>query len=448
MKTKITAIVIAAVMILGLSACADTRHALTLNGENIRAGEFIYLQISAAQEAADKFMELYPETDIFADGFDFFRQELEGKSFSDWVNDRAVQMLTEMTAVALLFEELGLEITAEDEINARRNVEAIWGNTEVRNSFGLDYDTLGEFYEDIGVGKDSLTAVLLNGLMEEDLFFALYGEGGAEEVSPEEIENYFAQNFVRYRVIRMPLADLEGQQVYDIEDLALEFASRLNAGESFVTLAYEYEDFVMMRDHVHDDFWNEHEHEHDYDSEDYDEEVYNDEDYNSEEYNSEDYNSEEYGEYDYEEYSDEEEYEDYNGEEHYHGYNEELAEFSFDMPDLFAQESDDDFDRLEKIGAFSSLGESGQEFLLNMPMNSASVYADEEDVFVLQLLPILDRQDWLWEHFEALLFDMKEDDMRSRVSAKAGTVDVVRNEAAIRRYRPETAARRLLQPWL
>ncbi|MDR2558818.1 MAG: hypothetical protein LBC86_04640 [Oscillospiraceae bacterium] len=443
MKKKITALIIAATMILGLSACADTRSALTVNGESVRAGEYIYMQINAAQEAAERFMELYPDVVIHEEGFDFFSQEIDGKSFGGWVNDRAVELLTEMAAVAVLFGELGLEFSTGDEFEVRRSVDAMWGNPDVRASFGLDYDTFGDFYEDIGVGKESIVSVLLHGMREEMVFFAIFGEDGTEAVPQEEISSYFEQNFVRYRVIKMSFFNLGDAEVIDLENMAEDFVNRFNAGESFLTLMYEYDDFVAARD-AENDVWDFDDFDFDFSFDDFDFETSEIEEYDDSALPQDDENAE-YDDPALPQSDENAEYDDpalpQNDENIGHNDSAVLQEEIF-IEDL------NDFDRLEKIGVPSFLPEHVQEFLLTIPMNTAAAYDDTDDIYVLIPLPVLEREDWLEWYSESLIFEMMEDEFTGRITAKASTLNVVLNEAAIRRYKPETAARRLLQPWL
>jgi hypothetical protein len=411
MKTKITALIIAAVLILSLGACADTRYALTVGGAEIRAGEYIYLQLTASQEAAEKFMDLNPDVNIYEDGFNFFAQTIEGVSFGDWINSRAVEHLTEMAVIAALFDELGLEIPAEDELMARRNVEAMWASTEARSSFGLDYDTLGEFYEEIGISKDSVALVILNNRKEEMVFFAIFGEDGTQAVSQEEIGAYFEENFVRFRVLRMSFEGLDDAQVIELENMADDFVNRLNAGESFFAIIYEYDDYMTAIENAFD-IWDD------------DGQLTID----NEQWTIDD------------EYIDDDEIieEEIIEEETI----EEVIEEAVD------HESLNDLDRLEKIGVPSVLPEYVQEFLLTIPMNTADMYDDLDDIYILVPLPILEREDWLEWYFESLLLELKGDEMSEIIAAGMSTVDVVLNDAAIRRYKPETAARRFLQPWL
>jgi hypothetical protein len=390
MRKKITAIIIAAVMILGLSACADTRYALTIDSQQIRAGEYIYLQILAAQEAAGKFMEENPDF-AWEEGFDFFMQTVEGVPFGDWINNRAVENLTEIAAVRQMFAELELELSDEDELQVRRFTEEEWQQGS-------------EFFEEKGIGKESLASIILGEFERSMVFFAIFGEGGTEAVEQEEINSHFEDNFVRFRAITMSFEGLGDAQIIELESMAEDFVTRLNAGESYLRLLYEYEDFVAGLESFYDfDVWDDAQWE-DYHNEQFDEKIA----------------------------SGEEVYSDGMIQE------EEIIE-----EDFIDHESLNDFDILQEIGAppshWEHLPEHVLDFLLTIPMNTADSYDDMDFVYILIPLPILEREDWLEWYRESLVVELREEEMERRIAAKADALNVVLNEAAIRRYKPENA---------
>jgi hypothetical protein len=411
-------------MVLSLTACADTRHALTVNGEEIRAGEYIYMQISAAQEAADRFSELNPDINVFSEGFDYFRQEIDGKSFGDWINDRAVGLLTEMAVVSQMFDELGLVLSATDELDARRGIENLWESADGLAMYGMDFEVWGEFYEEIGVGKESLISIVLSGLKEQMIFSAIFGAEGTEPANPQEVSGYFEENFVRFRVIVMSHDNLSTQEVDEIDAMSLDFADRLNAGESFLTVLYEYEDYVMMRDFsdqfiMQDESWM-----FDEDSViyDYEDPMTFDDDFIDNGFIGDDHPA----------VPQDEQF---------------IIEAVPQEEDIHVHDHTEDLNSFDELFALEELSEDIQEFLLSMTVGTAAVYVEPENTFVFQLLPLLEREDWLTAYFDFLVFELKEEVLQQRVSARTGDVDVVLNDAAIRRYKPETAARRLIQPW-
>jgi len=370
MKTKIPAIIMAAIMILSLAACADTRHALTVNGQEIRAGEFIYMQITAANEVSANYLEAHPDVNIFESGFNLFEQEWDGRSFSTRINDRAIELLREVAATALLFEELGLSLTAENLQDARRYTESFWDSSDGLQNFNIG-NTWGEFYESVGIGKESHTAIMLSGMKEQELFFAIYGEEGSEPVSEEEITAFAVNNFTRFRMINMSLENLSEDSIPVVEEMAEDFARRFEAGTPYMTLITEYNNFLDYNFlGFEDDYW-------------------------------------------------------------------------FDDYEELLVEDQNQYDIIERT---DNLHAEFQSFISNIALNTAEVYSDEHGFFVIYKLDMLDRPDWIELERNQILLEMKGDEMIERIAAKAATVDVVLNDAAIARYTPERAAGSFLQP--
>ncbi|MCL2018146.1 MAG: hypothetical protein FWG70_00160 [Oscillospiraceae bacterium] len=407
MKTRITAIITAVTMlfgVIGLSACADTRNALTADGEQIRAGEYIYEQIRAAQEGADMFNRDNPEVDVYDENFDYFKHaSIDGKAFGDWVNDRTVEILRERRVAEIMFGELGLSLTMDDEIFIRNSVESFRGSNEDLNRYSLDYGTWGEFYEDIGVGRESLTAIFTNDLMLERVFEAIYGENGTQEVSREEIDALLTADYARFRMIEGMDGELSEEQLQELESTLEGYAARLNEGESFTAIYNSYSSYVNMRDEGFEE-------------------------------DTDDYGSDAGDGVPTEEPTDPE------------------AEPESDEPDFDGWEAADDnlHDLAEKRDSFYYIPPDVTAFLFDMEINTAAIFRSEdfEATYLLQRLDVLEREDWFNEDvIKSLLLELKGDEMREKISVRADSVAITLNDAAIKRYKPETAAKRgLLQP--
>lgn len=390
MKKKLTAIIIAIAMILSLAACANTRHALTVNGEEIPAGMFIYMQINAAHEIAADFREAHPDVSIFEEGFNYFEQEWDGKSFNDRVNDRAIELAKEKALVAGFFEEIGLSISAEDEADARRFTNSFWESNDGLSQFGTDFDNWGEFYENIGVGKESHTAILLSGLKEQMLFLGIFGAEGSEPVSEEAIREFALENYVRVRLIEMAYADADYFEIDTIDNMADSFADRFEAGVSYLTLYYEYIDYIEEGIFSFNDSFDD--------------------------------------------------FDDFDGFDDFNNTDDEPAD------NVLFIDYELEFDIIERI---DNLLPDLQDFITELPVNKAGVFRNADGAFVIYRLDLLEREDWLEAENTQILFELKGDEMQERIAERlGGSVNVVLNEAALRRYKPERAAKRFLQPWL
>jgi hypothetical protein len=409
MKARITAIITAVsvlIGVLGMSGCADTREAMTIDGVEILAGEYIHAQLEAAQEAAADFIEANPDVVTTAAGFDFFAQELDGKSFTDLVNDRAVEICKERVFIARHFDELGLEFTSDDELGVRREVDELWDTTGSFNELGLNHETWGEFFESTGIGKASLNRVMTNVIKAERVFQAYFGAEGLRPVSEEELKEEFAREYVRFRVIDMSLVNDDGEVITDqdelkmLADLAGSYAERLSAGELFSSVDADYQNFererrlALMTPELNDEVTPT--------PADGDEELPT------------------------------------------HTAVDEVIPTPEEAtpegtPVIFDENNND---LLESINDpyFSWWPEGMADFLFNLELNEAGIFEQEDAIFVFLRLDVNEREDWFNDTSDNLLRRMKGDEMQEITQTGANALSITLNDAAIRRYDPRRVA--------
>ncbi len=101
---KWAALALALVMMLALSGCIGNfyKNAGTINGVEISSGLYLIAQYTAFSEAR--------ANDAVDDEQDLFSQTLDGKSTSDWISERTVELLRRYVAVRALCREKGLQL--------------------------------------------------------------------------------------------------------------------------------------------------------------------------------------------------------------------------------------------------------------------------------------------------------------------------------------------------
>lgn len=237
---KSTAFIAAAAMALSLSSCGkDTTWGAEIDGEQLRAGIMIYFQSSAVSEA----MAFMPETDTTpaADGETTTTAEsvsvlditIEDKPAREWINDKAVQSMREYAAVEKKFDELGLTFENKEEDRLNIVVDQMW-------------EYFGEYYEELGVSRQSYYDVGLNSEKRTAIFNHYYGEGGEKAVPEDEITSYLTENNARVKFISMPLKDGEGNLLKsdgkaELKTMVEGYIEKIKSGEaSFEDIQKEY----------------------------------------------------------------------------------------------------------------------------------------------------------------------------------------------------------------
>lgn len=227
LSKKISAAAAVALMALSLASCGkDTTWGANIDGTQLRAGMLIYFQSNAVSEAGQYMEE--GDTDVLA-------ITIDDKPAKDWINDKVVKDMREYVAVEKKFDELGLSF-AENEDKAVSNTVDQW------------WEYVGEYFESIGVSKQSYLDAALNDKKRSMIFDHYYAEGGELAVSDDEIKNYLTENNARIKYIAMPLKDGEGNLLKsegkaELKEMAQGYIERAKNGESFETIEKEYNDY-------------------------------------------------------------------------------------------------------------------------------------------------------------------------------------------------------------
>ncbi|MBQ9897996.1 MAG: hypothetical protein IJM44_00900 [Ruminococcus sp.] len=213
-----------------------TQTALTIDGHDVRAGIFVYYTIQAYNEAVS--------TLSTSTAADLKKGNIDGLDTTDWIQNRATEYCRDYIAVEEEFEKLDIQFTDEDLANFDEIV---------------DYYLAQDVYADNGVGKESISAILMNSLKLEKMFDYYYGPGGEKGMSDEELRSYYEENNARVKYIVMSYNDADGNPLTDAEkkevrELADSYAEQINAVSGNMEKMYkmdelseEYDEYVSTQ---------------------------------------------------------------------------------------------------------------------------------------------------------------------------------------------------------
>ena len=122
MKKKLIALLAAVAMVFSLAACGSTPDSVgTIGTVDITSGLYLLAQYDAYQKAADLATSEQDATDVKA----FLKQTItvdadsgETATVSDYVSQKTMENLETYAAIETRFEELGGQLTAEEEAQA------------------------------------------------------------------------------------------------------------------------------------------------------------------------------------------------------------------------------------------------------------------------------------------------------------------------------------------
>ena len=244
---KITAAALAAVCVASMTGCSDTGYIGTVDGMDIRNGVYLWCMQSAYGDCYTEIADVKEEAGDTSEVSDVFTQTVDGKPANDWIKENTVVELRRYVAVNRLFEENGLTFTAEDTASINDYVNQVWDKEDMYAQYIYGTKTMGEYYDSIGIGMETIREVYTTNQKEAKLLEALYSEGGSKAVPAEEINSYLTENYANVKYIEIPFLDMYGNDLItddeaaSISAKAQDYVDRLNAGESFIDIRYEYD---------------------------------------------------------------------------------------------------------------------------------------------------------------------------------------------------------------
>lgn len=246
---RITAAVTTLCMMFTCFACGeDTGIAMTVDGYDVRAGIYLYYVVNAYNDAisvATENGESFQDCETTKDIKKILKHTtIDDISAEEWIQNKATESCIEYVAIQREFDRLGLELSGED-------------IAEVDSSLASTLNFFATFFEDSGISEQSAKDILISQKKLDLIWQAYYGKDGSVGVQEDTLYDYYAENYLRYKYISMPLKDGEGNLLKadgkaEIEKMAEDYLARLEKKsdseadlmEEFDYLIEEHEAYV------------------------------------------------------------------------------------------------------------------------------------------------------------------------------------------------------------
>lgn len=202
---KAAAALAAAAVAASCTACStfgsSTAYAVTIDGVQLKAGIYIYYSYASYMELTQTLQEENSELDVDDDDV-VKKQTMDGVSTETWIQNKTMEYCQRHVAITKKCEELGLELDEEQKTEISDSIEAFW-------------EANGEIYEKNGISKDSVTQVLKNSYLADEVFLYYYDVDGEKGVTEDELKEYYEENDARVRYIQFNLTDGNGEELDD-----------------------------------------------------------------------------------------------------------------------------------------------------------------------------------------------------------------------------------------
>lgn len=256
---RIAAGVLAVGMAMSLCGCGDNGYLMTVDGQSIRNGVYLMFQQNSLSNANTKYNEENSSSDSSADStsstesVDIFEQTVEGKTVPEWIKEDTLDQVRRFVAIQRLCSENGISLTDEETADINKDIQSTWDESNMYVQYLYGVNTMGEYYESMGIGIDSLKEIARVNSLSDKLFLFYYDKDGSKAVSDEELNKYITENYASVKMITLNYKNYKGEALesdeekQEIKDKAKTYADRLNGGESFIDIKYEA-DLAAARD--------------------------------------------------------------------------------------------------------------------------------------------------------------------------------------------------------
>lgn len=99
-----------------------------------------------------------------------------------------------------------------------------------------------------GISKDSIKEIMTSSYKSDAIFKAYYGEGGSENVTEDQLKDFYTENNARVKFVDMDMHDSEGNDLdeagkKELQDMAKDFLKRAESADSEEAMLEEFDKF-------------------------------------------------------------------------------------------------------------------------------------------------------------------------------------------------------------
>lgn len=198
---RILAAAISVLIVLSFAACHKKNEtAVKVGNVKFTSGYYACALFFADSQARSKVSEELEEKGDDTTDIDYYKQKIDGKSYTDWVKDETISTLKKIAAAKLLCKEAKIDDTE--------------AKTQAATYAGYYWDSYGYsvVLSENGVSKETFVTYMTD-LSYEDLYFDyLFGAEGEKALSEEQLKEELSKNYALADMLDVDFADLSDEE--------------------------------------------------------------------------------------------------------------------------------------------------------------------------------------------------------------------------------------------
>ena len=224
---KFAAFAVAAVLAVSATGCnGSPEWVMKTDSYSLGSGSYLDIIMTSINNASNQ-VDMKSTDDLF-------EQKIGDVSLSDWVLEDAQRQAKIYMAVNQKFDEDGLELSEEELSTLDAQIASYYPQYQSYYA-----------YDAKGISENSFREIMLLASKQSKLFQNVYGEGGTQEVTDEEMKQYYSEHAAKYKAI--PLQKDSGNDEtaeknnQDLMEKAEGYLERINNGESIDDVYAEHQ---------------------------------------------------------------------------------------------------------------------------------------------------------------------------------------------------------------
>lgn len=235
---KILALLLVVVAMLSFTACHKKNEiAVKIGDVEFTSAYYMCALINANFEAQSKVNETLSDKEKSGEKeVDIYSKKIDGKKYSDWVKDRAIELLKEKAAYQMLCKENKVDLLEDIANNATAYASYYW------SSYGES-----QYYEPNGVSQATYTEFLKDTAYYESHFDFVYGKEGEKAIADETLKTEMYKNFMIANVLDASFtSDMTDADKTALKDKIMGYEADLKAGNK--TFEQVYKEYNNVQD--------------------------------------------------------------------------------------------------------------------------------------------------------------------------------------------------------
>ncbi len=231
---KLSALLLVCLLALSAVGCHKKNEiAVTVDGFKFTSAYYMCALINANAEAQGKVQESLSDEDLQKE-IDYYSKKIDDKGYTQWVEDRAIDIIKEIAAYKSLCKKAELEIEGEDKESAEYYASYYWQSG------------YSQYFEPNGVSEATYTQYTVDSYYSSLYFEHLYGKEGEKEIPADEVKTKIYDNFILADIIEVTFSEETDEEKADIKTKLEDYADKLKKGS--MTFEDVYKDYYQIKD--------------------------------------------------------------------------------------------------------------------------------------------------------------------------------------------------------